>query len=89
MKQELHKIQIIPAKFIEKRPDGKYVVGCFIDHDRVENMVFDSFSLKHIVNPKYLLIGIMTGVGFSQINFADANDLEETFKIKWKELIDY
>jgi len=89
MKQELHKIQILPAKFVEKRPDGRYVVGILIDDDRIENMIFDSFSLEGIVNPKYLLIGIMTGVGFSQITFVDANDLEKTFKKKWKELIDY
>ena len=89
MEKELHKIQILPAKFVKKRPDGKYIVGILIDDDRVENMIFDSFSLEGIVNPKYLLIGIMTGVGFSQITFRDANDLEKTFKKKWKELIDY
>jgi hypothetical protein len=89
MEQKLHKIQILPAKFVEKRPDGRYVVGILIADDRIDNMIFDSFSLEGMVNPKYLLIGIMTGAGFSQITFVDANDLEKTFKKKWKELIDY
>ena len=84
MEKELHKIQILPAKFVEKRPDGKYVVGILIDDDRVENMIFDSFSLEGIVNPKYLLIGIMTGVGVMQINFCQADDIEDLFKKKWK-----
>jgi hypothetical protein len=84
MKQELHKIIILPAKFVEKTPDGKYVVRCLLDDNHAEDYLFDSFSLEGIENPKYLLIGIMTGVGFSQITFMQAGEFEKYFKTKWK-----
>jgi cystathionine beta-lyase family protein involved in aluminum resistance len=71
MKQELHKIFIIPARFIKQTKDNK----------------FDDNSLKGLINPKYLLIGIMTGVGYMQINFVDANDYEKMFNVKWKILV--
>ena len=86
MEKKLHKIQILPAKFIEKRGD-KYVVRCMIDFDCTEDMIFEEFSLQGMVNPKYLLIGNMTGVGFTQITFTDARKFEKYFKTKWKILV--
>jgi len=82
MEQKLHKIDIIPAIFVEKRED-KYLVKCLIG-ESTELRLFDSFALEGMQNPKYLLIGIMTGVGFSQISFRQADEFEKYFKTKWK-----
>lgn len=85
MEQELHNIYIIPAKFIEKR-DDKYLIRCLIG-ETFEDRLFDHFALEGMKNPNLLLIGIMTGVGFSQINFCQADEFENLFKIKWKEIL--
>jgi hypothetical protein len=83
MEQELHKIIIIPARFVEKREE-KYVIKCLIDDDYCEDRLCDEYSLMGMQNPKYLFIGIMTGVGYSQINFVQADEYEKMFKRKWK-----
>jgi hypothetical protein len=82
MEKELHKIHIIPAKFIEKQGDN-YLIRCLVG-ENVEDRLFESFSLEGMLNPKYLLIGIMTGVGYTQINFCQADEFEKYFKTKWK-----
>ena len=83
MEQELHKIIIIPARFVEKREE-KYVIKCLIDDDYCEDRLCDEYSLMGMQNPKYLFIGIMTGVGYSQINFVQADEYEKMFKRKLK-----
>jgi hypothetical protein len=85
MEQELHKIIIIPARFVEKR-ENKYVIKCLLDDDYCEDRLCDEYSLMGMQNPKYLFIGIMTGVGYSQINFVQADEYEKMFKRKWKVL---
>jgi hypothetical protein len=85
MERKLHKITILPAIFLEKRND-KYLVRCLVG-EVTQDVLFDSFSLEGMINPKYLLIGIMTGVGFSQITFAQGDEFEDLFKKKWKILI--
>lgn len=85
MERELHKIHIIPARFVEKRPKG-YVIRCYVQENILEDRLFDEYSLMGMKNPKYLFIGIMSGVGFTQCNFVQADEYEKMFKKKWKEL---
>lgn len=90
MKREVQKIYIIPARLIEKQNDGyqtRYLIRCLMDNV-TEDRLFDSYSLDEMVNPKYLLIGIMTGVGYIQTTFVQADEFEKTFKEKWKTLIE-
>jgi len=82
--EKIHEIQIIPAKFLRKTEDGKYVLRCLVDINYFEDRIFDEYSLMNINNPNYILIGIIIGEGFMQINFADANKYKHTFKLKWK-----
>jgi len=84
MEKEINKILIIPGKFLEKTPDGRYVIRCLITEDYTEDRIFDSFSLDGMKNPNLLFIGIMTGVGIMQINFCQADEFEDLFKKKWK-----
>jgi len=86
MKKELLKIIIVPAKFIEKADDGKVILRCLLDNEETQDRAFDSFTTEGIENPKYLLIGIMTGVGFIQINVCDGSEFEEYFNTIWKTL---
>ncbi len=85
MEKELHDIHIIPARFIEKQGDS-YLIRCLIG-DEVQDRLFEPFSLDGMINPKYLLIGIMTGVGYTQISFCQADEFEKYFKTKWKSLM--
>jgi hypothetical protein len=85
MEQELHKITILPARFIEKK-DDRYLVRVLVGAV-TQDTLFDAYSLDGMQNPKYLLIGIMTGVSFSQITFCQADEFEGMFKKKWKELL--
>jgi hypothetical protein len=85
MEQELHKIHLIPARFLEKHPEG-YVIRCLTGND-AQDVIFDEYSLQGMVNPNLLMIGIMTGVGYSQINFMKADEFEKLFKKHWKEVL--
>jgi hypothetical protein len=83
MEKEIKEIIILPARFIEKR-DDKYLIKVLLEKEYTQDRLFDEYSLRGMVNPKYLLIGIMTGVGILQINFCQADDIEDLFKKKWK-----
>ena len=85
MEKEVHKIHIIPARFIEKRND-RYLIRCLIG-ETFEDRLFDHFALEGIKNPNLLFIGVMTGVGYSQINFCRADEFEDLFKKHWKEVL--
>lgn len=86
VEKTIHEIEIIPAKFLRKTDDGKYVLRCLVDINYYEDRMFDELSLMGIKNPNYILIGIIIGKGFMQVNFIDANEFENTFNKKWKTL---
>ena len=83
MNDEIHEINMFPAKFLRKTDDGKYMLRCLVDTNYCEDRIFDEFSLAGIINPNYILIGLINGSGFTQINFTDANEFENVFKKKW------
>jgi len=87
MKNEKDKITIIPARFIEKMEDGRYLMRVLLD-TVLEDRIFETYSLENIVNPKYIFIGISTGIGFMEIRYTDANEFESLFYRKWKKLMD-
>ena len=86
MKKELHSIYIIPAVFVKYREDGNVLLKCLLGNE-TENRAFEPNLIKGVENPKYLLLGIMSGVGYIQINLCDASEFEKLFKTKWKNLI--
>ncbi len=87
MENEIKYIIIIPARFLEKTAEGKYVIKCYIDKDYCEDRIFDAYSLEGMKNPNLLLIGIKSGVGFVQINFCQADEFKDLFEKKWKILV--
>ena len=86
MKQEIKNIDIIPAIFIEYREDGNVLLKCLQGKETV-NRAFEPNMLKNIKNPKYLLLGIITGVNYMQLNIIEANEFKKYFETKWKNLI--
>lgn len=68
--------------------DNRCIVNCYIGKTNdgqpiVEKRIFDRNYTDWFKNPTYLLIGIITGSGFTQINFADAKEFEKMFIEKW------
>ena len=88
MREELlHKIDILPARFIKTIENDKSIVDVLIGGKFVERRIFDKWALDGIENPNYLFIGIMTGIGFMRVNVCDANDYEKLFKKKFEVLL--
>ena len=88
--KKIFDIIIIPAKFVEKTDDGKFIIDVFIQNKPepiIEKRLFGSYALKGIDNPNLIFIGIMTGEAFQRITFTDANEYEDLFKKKWNKLL--
>jgi hypothetical protein len=86
MENEIHDIQIFPAKFIEKRGEN-YLIRCLIEKEYTEDRLFEEYSLRGIENPNLVFISIVNAIGITQINFYDANEFEDLFKKKWNVLL--
>ena len=87
MEQEIHKILIIPGRFLENMSDGRYVIRCLITENYTEDRIFYSYSLDGMENPNLVFIGIMTGVGMMRINFCQADEFKKYFEKKWNVLL--
>jgi hypothetical protein len=83
---EIHKIDILPTIFVRHEDDAD-VVKWLTENNEVVEKRFTKNMLANIKNPKYLLVGIITGVGVMQINVVDASEFEQMFKEEWKILI--
>jgi hypothetical protein len=86
MEKEIHSIDIIPAVFVKYREDGNVVLRC-LQGEKTVNRAFEPHLFKNIPELKYLFLGIITGVGYMQLNVCDGNEFEYLFKKKWKELL--
>lgn len=83
MKTELRKIYIIPAVLIGIE-NKRVVLKCLIDKNNTEDRSFDLNCIAGIENPKYLLLGIMTGVNMIDLTVCNAKDFTELFENKFK-----
>lgn len=86
MEEEIKSIDIIPAIFLNYREDGNVLIKC-LQGDETVDRAFEPHLVKGIENPKYLLIGITTGVNMMSIKLTDANEYEKLFKEKWNKLL--
>lgn len=84
--QEIHAIDIIPAVFVRYREDGNVVLKCLQGEETVDR-AFEPHLFKNIPELKYLFLGIITGVGYMQLNICDGNEFEDLYKKHWKELL--
>lgn len=86
MEQKINSIDIVPAIFIEYREDGNILLKCLQGEETVER-AFEPNLFKDITEPKYLLLGIISGVNHMQLSVCDANEYEKLFHEKWKLLL--
>ena len=80
MKQVINKIFFIPAKFVEIRGD-KVVLDCLLtaNHQGIERRIFDKILFDDIDNPNLIMIAMITGLGFMQINVISADEYKDLF----------
>jgi hypothetical protein len=86
MEQEINKIDIVPAVFVKYRDDGNVLLRCLQGKDTVDR-AFEPNMFKKITNPKYLLLGITTGVNYMQLMICDGTEFENLFHEKWSVLL--
>lgn len=83
---EIKHIDIVPTVFIRHEDDADVVLMLY-PNGIIEQKLFTKNMLKGIDNPKYLLVGIITGVGVMQLNVVDANEFKKMFFENWMELL--
>lgn len=86
MIETLERIDIVPAVFMNHREDGNVLLKCLQGKDAVIR-AFEPKMLKNIENPKYLLLGLMTGGNVMKLTIADGNEFEDLFHEKWDVLL--
>ena len=87
MTEEIKSIDIIPTIFLKYREDGNVLLRCLQGEETVDR-AFESRLLEGFENPKYLLLGIMTGKNMMKLTICDGSDYENLFHEKWKILLD-
>ena len=86
MTEEIKDITIIPALFLKYREDGNALIRCLQDDETVDR-AFEPQFIEGIENPKYLLLGIMTGGNVMGLNVCDGSEFENLFHEKWDVLL--
>jgi hypothetical protein len=86
MSEKINEIIIIPAIFLKYREDGNVLLKC-LQGEEVAIRAFEPILFEGIENPKYILLGIMTGGNVMGLNVCDGIDYEELFKEKWNVLL--
>jgi len=86
MEQEIKAIDIIPAVFDRYREDGNVVLRCLHGEETVDR-AFEPHLFKNIDELKYLLLGIITGTGYMQLNVCDGSEFEDLYKKHWNVLL--
>ena len=86
MEEKIERIDIVPAIFIGYREDGNVLLKCLQGEETVDR-AFEPRLLKGFENPKYLLLGIMTGGNMMKLTVGDGSDYENLFREKWNVLL--
>ena len=86
MTEEVKEIHIIPAIFIGYREDGNALIRCLQEEEAVDR-AFQPHMVADIENPKYLLIGIKTGVNTMTLTIKDGSEFENLYHEKWDVLL--
>jgi hypothetical protein len=86
MTEEIKQIHIVPALFIKYREDGNVLLRCLQGEDTVDR-AFEPRMFKGFKDLKYVLIGVMTGVGMMRLTIADGSEWENLYHEKWSVLL--
>lgn len=86
MEKQVHKVIILPAKFIEFVDNESVKIKILLDLDKTDERIMPEELIRHIKNPNYLLIGISTGTNHMQLDVCDGKTFKKIFEEKWSEL---
>lgn len=86
MTKKLKQIVIIPAMFVGYREDKNVLLKCLQGDDTVDR-AFEPKLFENIEEPKYILLGIMTGGNMMGLNVCDGSEFENLFHEKWDVLL--
>ena len=84
--EKINEIHIVPAVYVGLREDGNVLLRCLQGEETVDR-AFEPRMFKKIENPKYILLGIKTGVGTMTLNITDGSEFENIFHEKWSVLL--
>jgi len=79
-------ITIVPALFEGYREDGNVLLRCLQDDEYVIR-AFQPMLFENIENPKYILLGVMTGKNTIGLNVCDGSEFEDIYHEKWGVLL--
>jgi len=86
MKETIERIDIVPAVFVKYREDGNVLLRCLQGEGTVDR-AFEPRMFKGMENPKYLLLGVMTGGNMMRLTIADGSEFEDLYKKHWNVLL--
>jgi len=86
MTETIEQIVIVPAIYVGEREDGNVLLKCLQGEETV-NRAFEPRMFKNMENPKYLLLGIMTGGNMMRLTIADGSEWENLYHEKWSVLL--
>lgn len=86
MEETIERIDIIPAVFIKYRDDGNVLLKCLQGEETVDR-AFEPRLFKYIQNPKYILLGVMTGGNMMKLTVCDGSEWENLYHEKWDVLL--
>ena len=86
MEKEIKSVDIIPAMFIKYRDDGNVLLKCLQGKETVDR-AFEPHIIKKIKDPKYILIGILSGVNTMKLTMIDGSEYKDLFHEKWNVLL--
>ena len=79
-------VVILPSIYVRSENDGNIIKSILPTGEILEGK-FSLSLLNGIENPKYLFVGVITGVNKLHISICDGNEYEEMFNEHWKELL--
>jgi len=86
MEEKVEEIVIVPAVFVKYREDGNVLLRCLQGEETVDR-AFEPRMFKNMENPKYLLLGVMTGGNMMRLTIADGSEWENLYHEKWSVLL--
>jgi len=86
MSEKVYSIEIIPAIYIGIREDENVLLRC-LQGDKTVDRAFQPELLDGIENPKYILLGVMTGGNVMGLNVCDGTEFENLYHEKWDVLL--
>ena len=86
MEKEIKNVIMLPARFLEVVNEEKIRIKIMLDDGNVQERTMSKITVDDIINPDYLFVGIITGVGHAQLNVCDASEYKEIFEEKWSAL---